>query len=61
MPHDQKVSKFLLGEATHVVLYVQKKVPHQAFENKTPEEIFICVKPDIIHLHIFGYPVYFHA
>lgn len=36
-------------------------MPHQALENKTPEEIFTGIKPDISHLHVFGYPVYFHV
>ena len=34
---------------------------HQALENKTLEEVFTGVKPDISHLHIFGCPVYFHV
>jgi len=52
MLHGQKVPKFLWAEATHAVVYVQNMVPHQALENKTPEEIFIGVK---LILAIFVY------
>ena len=37
MLHDQKLSKFLWGEATNDIVYVQNNVPHQALDNKTPE------------------------
>lgn len=57
--HDQKLLKFLWGEATNVVVYVQNRVPHQALDNKTPEEVFTSVKPDVGHLHIFGCPYTF--
>jgi len=50
MLHDQKFPKFLWGEATNVVVYVQNRVPHQALDNKTPEEVFTGVKPDVSHL-----------
>lgn len=36
-------------------------MPHQDLENKTHEEIFIGIKPDISHLHVFGCPIYFHV
>lgn len=45
----------------NVVVYVQKRVPHQALDSKTPEEVFTSVKLDVGHLHIFGCPVYFHV
>lgn len=61
MLHDQKLPKFLWAEASHAVVYVQNKVPHQALENKTPEEVFIGVKPNISHLSIFGCPIYFYV
>jgi len=37
MLHDQKLPKFLWGEATNDIVYVQNNVPHQALDNKTPE------------------------
>lgn len=61
MLHDQKVPKFLWVEATHVVVNVQNKVPHQALKNNTPEEIFTGVKPNISHIRIFGCLVYFRV
>ena len=36
-------------------------MPHQALDNKTPEEVFTRVNPDVGHLCIFGCPVYFHV
>jgi hypothetical protein len=34
--------------------------PHKALEEKTPEAVFIGMKPSVGHLRIFGSPVYFH-
>lgn len=48
-------------EATHVVVYVKNRVSHQALENMTTEEIFTGNKINIIHIRIFGCPVYFHV
>lgn len=28
---------------------------------KTPQQVFTCIKPDVGHLRIFGFPVYFHV
>lgn len=61
MLHDQKVPKFLWVEVTHVVVYVQNRLPHQALEKNAPEEIFTGVKPDISHFRVFGCLVYFHV
>lgn len=61
MLHDQKMPKFLWAEATNTTIYIQNRLPHQALDNKTPEEVFAGVKPDIGHLRIFRCPVYFHV
>lgn len=61
MLHYQKLPKFPWAKASHVFVYVENKVPHQALENKTPEEVFTGVKPEISHLHIFRCPIYFHV
>lgn len=61
MLHDQKLLKFLWAEAMNIVVYVQNMVPPQALENKTPKEVFTCVNPDVGHLCMFGFPVYFHV
>lgn len=34
MLHDQKVSKFLQGEETNVVVYAQNRLPHQELETR---------------------------
>lgn len=60
MIHDPKLSKFLCGESTNTMVYVQNRAPHQALDNKTPKEVFTSVNPSIGHLRIFGCPVYFH-
>eukprot|EP00253_Pinus_taeda_P021630 PITA_21630 len=61
MLHDQKLPKFLWGEATNIVAYVQNRSPHRALNNKTLEEVFIGEKLEVGHLRIFGYPVHFHV
>lgn len=61
MLHDQKMLKFLWGEATNTTIYVQNRVPHKDLDNKTPKEAFTIVKPDIGHLRILGCLVYFHV
>lgn len=61
MFHDQNLSKFLWGEATNVIVYVQNRVPHQALDKKIPEGVFTGAKPDVSHIHIFGCPVYFYV
>ena len=57
MLHDQTLSKFLWGEAKHAA----HRVPNQALENKTLEEVFTGFKLDISYLRIFGCPIYFHV
>ena len=50
----------LCVDATNTSVYVQNKSPHQVFGNKTLEEPFTGVKPDVSHLTIFGCSVYIH-
>ena len=33
---------------------------HRVLENKNPKEVFSDKKPEVIHLKIFGCPVYIH-
>jgi len=61
MLHDQKLPKFLWGEDTNTTVYVQNRVPHQTLDNKSPEEVFTGVKPNIGHIRIFGCQIYFHV
>jgi hypothetical protein len=59
--HDQDLPMFLWGEASSTAVYVQNKSPHQILGDKTPEEAFTSVKPEVSHLRIFGCPVYIHV
>jgi hypothetical protein len=47
-------------EACNTTVYLQNKIPHRILEDKTPEEAFTGVRPEIGHLKIFGCPVYIH-
>ena len=48
----------LWEKASRTAVYVQNRTPHRVLENKTPEEVFSGKKPKVIHLRIFGCPVY---
>jgi hypothetical protein len=61
MIHDQDLPMFLWAEACNTTVYVQNKSPHKVLEDKTPEEAFFGVKPEIGHFRIFGCPVYIHV
>ena len=60
MLHDQYPPMHIWAEAARTMLYVQNYTPHRVLENKTPEEVFFGKKAEVIHLRIFGYPVYIH-
>ena len=60
MLHDQDLPMHLWAEDARIVVYVQNCSSHRVLENKTPEEVFSGKKPEVIHLRIFGYPVYIH-
>ena len=60
MLHDKYIPMHLWVEAAKTTVYVQKRTPHRVLENKTPEEVFPCKKPEVIHLRIFGCPIYIH-
>ena len=60
MLHDQDLPMHIWEEATRIVLYVQNRTPHRVLDNKTLEEDFSGEKPKLIHLRIFGFPVYIH-
>jgi hypothetical protein len=61
MIHDQDLPMHLWAEAARTVVYVQNRSPHRVLGNKTPEEMFTGEKPEVIHLRIFGCPVYVHV
>ena len=41
-------------------MYIQNRCPHAILEDKTPEEVFTSMKPEIGHLRVFGCHVYVH-
>ena len=60
MIHDQDLPMHLWVEAARIVVYVQNILSHNALGFKTPEEMYTRKKPEVIHLKIFGCPVYVH-
>jgi hypothetical protein len=61
MMFDQDLPNSLWAEATSIVVYIQNKCPHAILKDKTPEEVFSRIKPEVGHLRIFGCPVYIHV
>jgi transposase InsO family protein len=57
MIHDQGQPMFLWAEACNTTVYLQNTSLHRISGDKTPEEAFTGVKPEIGHLRIFGCPV----
>ena len=49
---DHDLSSYLWEEANSTVVYIQNESLHVILDEKTPEEVFTCEKPDI-HLWIF--------
>jgi hypothetical protein len=60
MIHDQSLPLFPWAEACNTTVSLQKRSPHRILEDKTPEEAFIGMRPEIGHLRSFGCPVYIH-
>jgi hypothetical protein len=60
MIHDQYLPMCLWAEATMVVVYVQNRLSHSTLGLKTLEEMFTGKKSEVIHLKIFGCPVFIH-
>ena len=60
MLHDQDLPMHLWAEAARETMYVHNRTLHRVLENKTPEEAFSGIKPEVSHLRIFSYLVYIH-
>ena len=58
--NDQNLPMTLWEDVASTPVYVHNKSPHQVFGNRTLEEAFTGVKPDVSHLRIFGCFVYIH-
>jgi hypothetical protein len=52
---------FLWAESCNTTIYIQNRCPHKILEDKTPEEAFTGVKPEVSHFRIFGCPIYIHV
>jgi hypothetical protein len=61
MIHDHNLPMLLWEKVSITIVYVQNRSPHQIFGDKTLEEEFIRVKPKVIHLTIFGFPICIHV
>jgi hypothetical protein len=60
MIHDQDLPMCLREEAEKIEVYVQNILSHSALGFKTPKEMFYGKKLEVIHLKIFGCPVFVH-
>jgi hypothetical protein len=61
MMFDKDLPNSLWAEDTITAMYIQNMCPHVILKEKTPEEVFSGIKPEVGHLRIFGCPVYIHV
>jgi transposase InsO family protein len=61
MIHDHDLPIFLWENSCNTVVYVQNMRPHRILWDKTLDEAFSGVKPEIGHLRIFGCQFYIHV
>lgn len=61
MLHDSGLPKSLWGEALNYAVYTKNRTPTRALNGKTPHEAFWGTKPDISHLHPWGFEVRIHS
>jgi hypothetical protein len=61
MIHGHGLPMHLWAKASSTVVYMQNRIPHKIFGNKTPEEVFTEKKPKVGHLRIVGCPVFIHV
>jgi hypothetical protein len=60
MIHDQDFPMHLWDKATRTSVYVQNRLSHSALGFKVPKEMLSGKKPKVIHLKIFGCPMFVH-
>ena len=58
--HDQEFPMHLWDKVARIVVYVQNRLSNNALGFKTPEGMYTGKKPEVIHLEMFGCPVYVH-
>jgi hypothetical protein len=61
MMFDKDLPNSLWAEATSTSMYIYNRCPHAIFKDKTLEEVFSRIKPEVGHLRIFGCPVYIYV
>jgi hypothetical protein len=61
MMFDQDLPNSLWAEATSIAVYIQNMCPHAILKDKTLEEVFSRIKPEVGHLRIFGCPMCIHV
>jgi hypothetical protein len=61
MMFDQDLPNYLWEEASSIAMYIQNRCPHDILKEKTPEEVFSRIKPEVGHQRIFGCLVYIHV
>jgi transposase InsO family protein len=61
MMFDQDLQNYLWVEATSIAMYIQNRCPHAILKEKSHDEVFSGIKPEVGHLRIFGCPVYIHV
>jgi hypothetical protein len=60
MIHDQDLPMCLWEEVAMAAIYVHNRLSHSVIGLKTLEKMFTGKKPKVIHLKIFGCPVFIH-
>jgi hypothetical protein len=61
MMFNQDLPNYRWAEATSTVVYIQNMCPHPILKDKTLEEVFSRINPEVGNLRIFGCPVYIHV
>ena len=61
MMFDRDLPNSLWAKATRTVVYIQNRCPHGILKDKTPEEAFTCIKPEVGKLRVSGCPIYIHV
>jgi hypothetical protein len=61
MIHDQDIPMKLWVEATKKIAYVHNRLSHSSLGFNTPEEMFSRKNIEVIHLKIFGCPLFLHV
>jgi hypothetical protein len=61
MIHYRDLPMFLWAKARNTAIYIQNRCPNGILEDKTPEEAFTGVKPEVSCFCLFRCPIYIHV